>query len=45
VDNKEVNVRYPTSLDEENELLLASLLQLVTVAWTKLTRRILKKGK
>jgi hypothetical protein len=38
-----VQVKYPSSEQEENELLLSATLQLVTIAWTKLTRRLLKK--
>jgi len=41
-DNPILKVTYPTTLGQENELMISAALQIVTVLLSKLSRRILK---
>jgi hypothetical protein len=39
-----LSVQWPTTAASENKLALSAALQLVTVLWAKLSRRLMMKG-
>jgi len=40
---KKLQVRFPSSIEEENDMMMESVLQLATIAWAKLSRKLLTR--